>query len=105
MMRGERKKEMMAIAEKILDVSMSEKVTITAEYLSGSLNARAGLASRYFQYSNECLLSARVSYGKPEVENCRNRSVCIYNPGHNIMELYNILVQIRFTTSKRKLDI
>ena len=27
-----------------------------------------------------------------------------YNPGHNILELYNILVQIRFTTSKRKLD-
>ena len=28
-----------------------------------------------------------------------------YNPGHNILELYNILVQIRFTTSKRKLEI
>ena len=28
-----------------------------------------------------------------------------YNPGHNVLELYNILVQIRFTTSKRKLDI
>ena len=28
-----------------------------------------------------------------------------YNPGHNILELYNILVQIQFTTSKRKLDI
>ena len=28
-----------------------------------------------------------------------------YNPGHNILELSNILVQIRFTTSKRKLDI
>ena len=28
-----------------------------------------------------------------------------YNPGHNILELYNILEQIRFTTSKRKLDI
>ena len=28
-----------------------------------------------------------------------------YNPGHNILELYNILVQIRFTTSKKKLDI
>ena len=27
------------------------------------------------------------------------------NTGHNILELYNILVQIRFTTSKRKLDI
>ena len=28
-----------------------------------------------------------------------------YNHSHNILELYNILVQIRFTTSKRKLDI
>ena len=28
-----------------------------------------------------------------------------YNPGHNILELYNILVKIRFTTSKTKLDI
>ena len=27
-----------------------------------------------------------------------------YNPGHNILELYNILVQIRFTSSKTKLD-
>ena len=29
----------------------------------------------------------------------------IYNPGHNILGLYNTLVQIRFTTNKRKLDI
>ena len=28
-----------------------------------------------------------------------------YNPDHNILELYNSLVQIRFTKSKRKLDI
>ena len=28
-----------------------------------------------------------------------------YNPGHNISELYNILVQISFTTSKWKLDM
>ena len=28
-----------------------------------------------------------------------------YNPGHNILELYNMLVQARFITSKRKLDI
>ena len=28
-----------------------------------------------------------------------------YNPGHNSLELYKILVQIRFTTSKRKVDI
>ena len=29
----------------------------------------------------------------------------IYNPGHSILELYNILVQVRFATSKTKLDI
>ena len=28
-----------------------------------------------------------------------------YNPSHNILELYNVLVQIRFSTSKTKLDI
>ena len=28
-----------------------------------------------------------------------------YNPGHNILELHNILVKIRFTTSETKLDI
>ena len=28
-----------------------------------------------------------------------------YNPGHNILELYNVLVQIQFTKCKRKLDI
>ena len=27
------------------------------------------------------------------------------NPGHNILELYNILVQVGFTTSKMKLYI
>ena len=29
----------------------------------------------------------------------------VYSPGHNILELYSILVKIRFTTSKTKLDI
>ena len=28
-----------------------------------------------------------------------------YNPGQNILELYNILVQVRFFKSKKKLDI
>ena len=28
-----------------------------------------------------------------------------YNPGHNTLELYNILIQVRFTTSETKLDI
>ena len=30
---------------------------------------------------------------------------CYYNPGHNILELYNILVQVQFVTSKTKLYI
>ena len=29
----------------------------------------------------------------------------ISNPGHNILELYNFLVLVQFTTSKTKLDI
>ena len=28
-----------------------------------------------------------------------------YNLGHNILELYNVVVQIRLTTSKTKRDI
>ena len=28
-----------------------------------------------------------------------------YNPDHNILELYNILLHIRFTKSKRKFDV
>ena len=28
-----------------------------------------------------------------------------YNPDHNILELYNILIKVRFTIKKRKLDI
>ena len=28
-----------------------------------------------------------------------------YNPGQNILELYNIFVQVRFFKSKKKLDI
>ena len=29
----------------------------------------------------------------------------IHNPGHNILELYKVLVQIRLTTSKTKRDV
>ena len=44
-----------------------------------------------------------VSVSKPCVQvNC---SCTHYNPGHNILELYIILVQIGFTTSNMKLDI
>ena len=35
----------------------------------------------------------------------KNVSIINYNLGHNIMELYNVLVQIRLTTSKTKRDI
>ena len=29
----------------------------------------------------------------------------IHDPGHNILELYNVLVQVRFATIKKKVDI
>ena len=31
--------------------------------------------------------------------------VCLYNFGHNILELYNVLVQIQVATGKTKLVI
>ena len=39
------------------------------------------------------------------VEEKRAKTKFSYNSCQNILELYNILVQIRFTTIKRKLDI
>ena len=33
----------------------------------------------------------------------KNLDIC--NLGHNILELYNVLIQTRLTTSKRKRDI
>ena len=39
-------------------------------------------------------------------QNCQFKlKFCTYNSGQNIVKLYNIFVQIPFTTSKRKLDI
>ena len=38
---------------------------------------------------------------KKQKEECH---IC-YNLGHNILEHYNVVVQIRLTTSKRKPDI
>ena len=35
---------------------------------------------------------------------CEVESKLNYNPGHNILELCNIVVPIRFTACKRKLD-
>ena len=32
-------------------------------------------------------------------------AMCIYNHGHNILELYSDLVNVQFATSKTKLDI
>ena len=32
-------------------------------------------------------------------------NIAVYNPGHNVLELYNILIRVRFPTSKTKLDI
>ena len=43
-----------------------------------------------------------------EFESIETLIICFigyYNPGHNILELHNILEQIRFTISKKKLDI
>ena len=33
------------------------------------------------------------------------RNVKVYDLGHNILELYNVLVQLRLTTSKTKRNI
>ena len=47
------------------------------------------------------------SWGKFELkkQNCQFKlKFCTYNLGHNILELYNVLVQIRLTTSKTKRD-
>ena len=38
-------------------------------------------------------------------QNQHIRISLLYNPGHNIFELYNVLVQFRFNTSNTKLDI
>ena len=32
-------------------------------------------------------------------------AMCIYNHGHNILELYSDLVNVQFATSETKLDI
>ena len=39
------------------------------------------------------------------IENRVFSLMCCYNPGHNILELYNVLVKVRFATSKTKHDI
>ena len=48
-------------------------------------------------------------YIKPKSDTRQNNATLIqtafYNSGHNNLELYLILVEIQFTTSKRKLDI
>ena len=42
---------------------------------------------------------------KTNIEVIMVNMVSIYNPGHNILVLYNILVEVQFSTSKTKLDI
>ena len=39
------------------------------------------------------------------IKKSQNIMNMIYNVGHNIFELYNVLVQIQLTTSKPKYDI
>ena len=34
-----------------------------------------------------------------------NKIFQLYNPGHNILELYNVLLEVRVATSKTKHDI
>ena len=41
----------------------------------------------------------------PKFQNFHKWELGTYNPGHNILEPYNILVNVGFTTSKTKLDI
>ena len=52
-------------------------------------------------------LSQMITFSRFEssLEVQRAKRKFLDNPGHNILELYSILVQIRFPTSKRKLDI
>ena len=56
--------------------------------------------SNIFQLNEHFFLKLESS-----LEVCRAKRKFSGNPGHDILGLYNILVQIRFTTSKRKHDI
>ena len=48
-----------------------------------------------------CVREENCSGGLLESQTCRVPDV----PSQNILELYNVLVQVRFATSKTKLDI
>ena len=57
-----------------MEFAMSKKIKLTAEFLPGRLNVRAGQAFTNFQYSREWLLSPRVfpeicvKWGFPELD-------------------------------------
>ena len=59
-MGGTGSREMTALAKKIWEFALSQKIIITAEYLPAKLNARDDGASRNFQDSSEWLLSPKV---------------------------------------------
>ena len=74
-----------------------------------------GFALRTFWFLLQCLNPLAHSpqqfpwsfllYNISLTRSLKSQQYRTYNPGHNILELCNILVQIRFTTSKRKVDI
>ena len=55
-------------------------------------------------YDHQTLLHVTSLVDLREILRIRH-TITNYNLGHNILEFCNILVQIRFTPSKRKLDI
>ena len=73
-MGGTRSREMTALAKEIWEFALSQKITITAEYLPGKLNVKADWASRNFQDSSECLLSPKIiqlisqNWGTPDID-------------------------------------
>ena len=69
-MGGTGSREMTALAKEIWEFALSQKIIITAEYLSGKLNVRADWVSRNFQDSSEWLLSPKVLqmiWGTPDI--------------------------------------
>ena len=50
-------------------------------------------------------LKKEVSIGLGHYDDKRWLILSLINPGHNILELYSVLVLVRFATGKPKLDI
>ena len=75
---------------------MNAKST-TAEKISQYLCLYRKIICADFSFRN--MLKSRLLFQK-------NANFTVnYNLGHNILELYNVLIQIRLTTSKTKHDI